>query len=107
VPIDQLSKLKDKKDKLKSRLFMRKCEDLVFQKLDSNPDDKKPKGIFSLKKCKFCLQLFTVKQYKWMSCPNQIPNIDAHGKAKTQHQEDPDFKLNLFVQFMRKLGLTW
>jgi hypothetical protein len=66
VNIDQLVNLKDKKDKLKSRLFMRKCEDLVFVKTSNSEQEefennKRPKGIFSLKKCKHCLKLFTLE----------------------------------------------
>ena len=42
-----------------------------------------------------------------MNCDNAVPNINFHGQIISKHEEDLDFKLNLFVQFMRKLGLTW
>lgn len=87
---------------------MRKCEDLVFQKTEVSEEiTRKPKGIFSLKKCKNCNKLYTIEQYKWMNCDNAVPNISVHGQIISKHEEDLDFKLNLFVQFMRKLGLTW
>lgn len=36
ISINQLTNLRDKKDKLKSRIFMRKCENLVFYQPKDN-----------------------------------------------------------------------
>ena len=67
----------------------------------------KPRGDFSLKKCELCNKLFTEDQQNWMQCPQAPLNIDARGRINSKHSEDQNFKLNLFIQFMRKLGISW
>jgi hypothetical protein len=42
-----------------------------------------------------------------MQCPDAPLYIDANGKEIGRHVDDPKFKLNLFIQFMRKLGISW
>ena len=56
VTVEQLEELIDKKDKLKSKLYMKKLE-LIFQD-----------GANLLHRCAFCNQLFTSSQRKWQIC---------------------------------------
>jgi rubrerythrin len=60
-----LESLTDKKDKLKSKLFMKKVETL-FETKDNY-----------LHRCVNCNSLFTKKQRAWQVCPNQKAFIDA------------------------------
>ena len=53
IPIEALETLIDKKDKLKSKLYMKKLE-VLFQ--DSHK---------LLHRCAYCSQLFTIGQRKW------------------------------------------
>ena len=58
VSIETLEGLQDKKDKLKSKLYMKKLE-VLFQ--DSHK---------LLHRCAHCNQLFTSGQRKWQKCAN-------------------------------------
>jgi hypothetical protein len=56
VDLEHLEKMKDKRDKLKSKLYMKKLE-LVFEK---------PENV--LTRCVYCNHLFTKSQQEWMQC---------------------------------------
>ena len=57
VPTEALESLNDRKDKLKSKLYMKKLE-VLFQ--DSHK---------LLHRCAYCNSLFTNGQRKWQVCP--------------------------------------
>lgn len=67
VSLDRLDLLKERKDKLVSRLFMKKLE-LLLEK-DKN----------YLHKCAYCNKLFTKKQRKVLSCRKGKTFVDANG----------------------------
>jgi len=84
-----LDKLEDKKDKLRSKLYMKKLE-LVFS--DS-------KSI--LQRCVSCSLLFTKKQRSYQECEKARVFVDAHGRALKQHIADASWDLNKFIAFLR------
>jgi hypothetical protein len=67
IKLDRLDILKERKDKLVSRLFMKKLE-LLLEK-DKN----------YLHKCAYCMRLFTKSQRSFLSCPKGKVYIDDHG----------------------------
>ena len=67
IQIQKLDTLKERKDKLVSRLFMKKLEILLEK--DEN----------YLYKCAYCMKLFTKSHRKYLSCLNGKPTIDYHG----------------------------
>jgi hypothetical protein len=68
LSVDRLELLKERKDKLVSRLFMKKLE-LLLEK-DKN----------YLNKCAICDALFTKNQRKYLTCTkNDQKYIDKHG----------------------------
>jgi hypothetical protein len=67
VKLEDLFVLKDKKDKLSSKLYMKKLE-LLFED-ESN----------MLNRCVYCNSLFTNKQREWMVCEKAKIFIDFHG----------------------------
>ena len=67
VSLDRLDVLKERKDKIVSRLFMKKLE-LLLEK-DKN----------HLYKCAYCNKLFTKKQRKVLSCRKGTSFIDHNG----------------------------
>ena len=69
IPLDELDQLRDKKDKLTSKLFMKKLE-LLFEE-ESN----------MLNRCVYCDYLFTQSQREWMNCPKAKIFIDFHGSV--------------------------
>ena len=69
VDILILDELEDKKDKLRSKLYMKKLE-LVFSD---------PKSI--LQRCVQCSQLYTKRQRMFQKCEKARVFVDAHGRA--------------------------
>lgn len=67
LSLDRLDSLKERKDKLVSRLFMKKLE-LLLEKEKNH-----------LYKCAYCMKLFTESQRSYLSCPNGKVFIDYHG----------------------------
>ena len=82
-----LETLTDRKDKLRSKLYMKKLE--IF--FESN----------YLHRCTNCSALFTKAQRKWQECPGAREYIDAHGNAKHLHTLDAKWDLNKFVLYLR------
>lgn len=70
VSIDELINLKDRKDKLTSKIYMKKLEALM-EEGESN----------TLYRCFYCSQLFTSEQREWMVCPKAKIFIDFHGSV--------------------------
>lgn len=68
INLDRLDVLKERKDKLVSRLFMKKLE-LLLEK-DKN----------YLHKCAYCMRLFTKSQRQYLSCPKGKIYIDDYGQ---------------------------
>lgn len=67
ISLEELDDLKDKKDKLTSKLFMKKLE-LQFE--DENN---------MVQRCVYCNSLYTNSQREWMVCPKAKIFIDFHG----------------------------
>ena len=65
MDLDRLDHLKERKDKLVSRLFMKKLE--VLLEKDKN----------YLHRCGYCLSLFTKGQRKLLACPKGRVFVDA------------------------------
>lgn len=66
---EDIEKLRDKKDKISSRLYAKKIEALLAD--DSN----------MLHRCTFCSRLFTSGQREWEPCLRAPPLVDFHGNA--------------------------
>lgn len=69
VTLDELDHLKDKKDKLTSKLYMKKLE-LLFED-EAN----------ILQRCVYCNSLYTIAQREWMVCSKAKIFIDFHGSV--------------------------
>ena len=85
IDVENLESLTDKKDKLKSKLFMKKLE-LLFE----IPENM-------LHRCINCNSLFTMAQREWQQCPKGEHFTDAQGKLAIHHVADKEFELNKFV----------
>jgi hypothetical protein len=89
ISVEVSDSLKDKKDKLTSKLFMKKLE-LLFED-ESN----------MLNHCIYCDTLFTNSQRSWMICPKAKIFIDQNGSVISQHVSDKQWDINKFVMFLR------
>ena len=67
VDLEALDMLKDKKDKLKSKIYMKKLE-LLFEQPEN-----------MLHRCVNCNSLFTMGQREWLSCEKAQLFTEAHG----------------------------
>ena len=96
VEIEVLDSLFDKKDKLKSKIFMKKLE-ILFQNSQN-----------MLNRCAHCSTLFTEGQRKWQICEkaSQI-FVSAHGEMQAPHVIDRGFELNKFILYMREKKIPW
>jgi len=95
VDLETLDSMKDKRDKLQSKLFMKKLE-LVFDK---------PENL--LTRCVHCSQLFTKAQLEWQKCPKGSIFVTASGEVTTHHVGDKAWELNKFVMSLRAQKVAW
>ena len=89
VSIDRLDVIKERKDKIVSRLFMKKLE-LMLEKEQNY-----------LHKCAYCNKLFTKKQRKVLTCRSGQQAIDANGQMRAKHVIDRNWDLKKLVTFVR------
>lgn len=91
IPLDELDTLRDKRDKLTSKIYMKKLE-LLFED-ESN----------MLYRCVYCGTLYTNSQREWSHCPKAKIFIDFHGTVIAQHVSDRrSWDINKFVMFLRQ-----
>lgn len=96
MDLDRLDQLKERKDKLLSRLFMKKLEVLL------------EKDKHYLHRCGYCLSLFTRDQRKILACPKGKIVIDAQGRLRAHHAIDKDWDLKKFITFVRETyRISW
>lgn len=95
VEIEMLENLVDKKDKLKSKIFMKKLE-ILFQDQQN-----------MLQRCAYCGALFTANQRRWQLCDKGQIFVDAHGELSAPHIADKSFELNKFVLSLRAKKIPW
>lgn len=92
----QLDEIKDKKDKLISKLYMNKLHILL-------EDDSK-----TLHKWNYCHNLFTQNQMDKFGCPKAKIFVDFHGKVIADHMFDRSFDIKKFISFCKNtMKLTW
>lgn len=70
ITLDELINLKDRKDKLSSKIYMKKLEALMEEGETCN-----------LFRCVYCNSLFTNDQREWMICSKAKIFIDFHGSV--------------------------
>ena len=96
VSLDRLNLLKERKDKLVSRLFMKKLELLLEKERNY------------LYKCAYCNKLFTMSQRKVMHCSKGKSYIDSNGQIRAKHVVDKSWDLKRFVTFVRETyRISW
>ena len=94
--IEELDEIKDRKDKLLSKLYMKKLELLLE---DEN---------HTLFRCVYCNKLFTRSQKAWMVCSKANIFIDFHGTVIAEHVADRSWDINKFIHYLRQQGaLSW
>ena len=96
VSLDRLDSLKERRDKIISKLFMKKLELML----------EKEKNV--LHKCAYCNKLFTKKQRKVLTCRNGQQSIDANGQMRAKHVIDRNWDFKKFVTYVRETyRISW
>lgn len=96
TPVDELDTVRDRKDKLVSRLYMKKLELLLEDEINI------------LHRCVYCHNLFTERQREFVVCPKAQIFIDFHGSVIAQHIADHMWDVNKFVTWLRNSkNLSW
>eukprot|EP00743_Colponemidia_sp_Colp-15_P010169 GILK01011172.1.p1 GENE.GILK01011172.1~~GILK01011172.1.p1 ORF type:complete len:738 (-),score=129.94 GILK01011172.1:1-2214(-) len=98
VSAETLDEIKDRKDKLSSRIYTKKVEQLL-EELSSSQR--------ALSKCVQCAQLFTAAQRSALVCPDAKIFIDFHGRVVSQHVADRNWHVNQFIQELVAAGVGW
>jgi hypothetical protein len=96
IPLDRLSALQERKDKLVSRLYMKKLEILL------------EKERTYLHKCAFCNHLFILEHRAVLHCSKAKSVIDHNGELRSLHVIDRTWELKKFVTFIRETyRISW
>mmetsp|Transcript_66000 Transcript_66000/g.143830 ORF Transcript_66000/g.143830 Transcript_66000/m.143830 type:complete len:707 (-) Transcript_66000:127-2247(-) len=92
----ELDEVRDRKDRLVSRLFAHKLESLL-----GDPEN-------ALHLCVYCSRLFTDRQREFMVCPKAKIFIDFHGNVIAQHVANKDWDVSSYVRHCHEeLQLQW
>lgn len=86
---NQLSEVKDRKDKFKSKLFCKKIEQLF--------DNAKGADSSTLFKCSRCQQIMTQEQTTRLACSNHSLTISVNGELSYCHQVDVSWDINSWI----------
>eukprot|EP00397_Hematodinium_sp_SG-2012_P043289 GEMP01048096.1.p1 GENE.GEMP01048096.1~~GEMP01048096.1.p1 ORF type:complete len:496 (-),score=80.81 GEMP01048096.1:82-1569(-) len=83
----EIEQLRDKKDKLQSRLYECKTQQLIRE--------------YSISRCTFCQKVFSQRQVNsYAPCKKATIFIDFHGNVLAHHVADKDWDANFCAQFM-------
>ena len=95
IGLVELNDLYDKKDKLKSKIFMKKLEQLFDEEHNM------------LHRCVHCGHLYTSNQREWQHCSRSTLFINVNGQVISKHVSDKNWDINKFVMFLRSKQLGW
>jgi hypothetical protein len=87
---EDIEMLRDRKDKITSRLYVKKLEALLA-------DDTS-----TLHRCAFCARLFTAAQREWEPCPRAPPLLDFHGNPIAEHVPNRAWDVHRWVSSLRR-----
>ena len=87
---EEIERLRDKKDKISSRLYAKKLEALLAEETNT------------LHRCAFCARLFTSAQREWEPCPRAPPLLDFHGNPIAEHVPNRAWDVQRWVTSLRR-----
>ena len=87
---EEIEKLRDKKDKISSRLYSRLLETMLADEANT------------VNRCAFCSRLFTSAQREWEACPRAPPLLDFHGNAIAEHVPNRAWDVNRWIGSLRR-----
>ncbi|CAH1801322.1 unnamed protein product [Owenia fusiformis] len=96
--------VKDRKDKFKSKLFMKKIEKLFDE--NATVSDSTDKAT-SLYKCSLCKKLLTKSMQSKVQCSQSRMTIDRLGQLKYSHIPDASWDVNDFLIDLKNQLKSW
>jgi hypothetical protein len=95
ISVEELESMVDKKDKLFSKLYMRKLDQLL-----ASSESK-----YMLQRCAYCNKLYSLHSQDKLNCSKAKIFIDFHGSVIAKHMPDRGFDFKKFVGYVtsRKL----
>lgn len=90
IRLEDLDRMIDKKDKLLSKLYMRKL-DFLLQSTESK---------YLLQRCAYCNKLFSMQSQDKLTCSKAKIFIDFHGGVIAKHMPDRAFDFKKFVWYI-------
>ncbi|XP_076242710.1 uncharacterized protein LOC143184398 [Calliopsis andreniformis] len=102
---EDVESLKDKKDKIQSKLF---CK-LIMSLADVMPDNKKGhySSLATLFKCSKCGKSITQSVSNYVPCIPNAMKIDSHGNVHSKHVRDLTWTLNDYIVTLRTELRSW
>eukprot|EP01059_Diplonema_ambulator_P025536 TRINITY_DN42600_c0_g1_i1.p1 TRINITY_DN42600_c0_g1~~TRINITY_DN42600_c0_g1_i1.p1 ORF type:complete len:640 (+),score=101.66 TRINITY_DN42600_c0_g1_i1:74-1993(+) len=99
--LEDLDKVRDRKDKLVGALFLHKLQSILITKNDLG------ESVNVLFRCSLCGKLFTEQQKSWFACPQSPPFVTFHGESISQHIIDPKWDVAMYLAAQRQKRLSW
>lgn len=97
LQIEVIDSLKERKDKLVSKLYMKKLELLL---------EDVPKNL--LYRCVNCSQILASKYFQLLDCPRAKPRIDVNGQLRATHLLEKTWETKKFINFVRETyRISW
>jgi hypothetical protein len=97
LSIETIDELKERKDKLVSKLFMKKLE-ILLEDLPKN----------ALYRCVRCNQILPGKFFQNLECAKAEPRIDALGRLRVTHLLEHTWETKKFINFVRETyRISW
>lgn len=90
ITIEELDTMIDKKDKLMSKLYMRKLDQLL-----SSTESK-----YMLQRCAYCNKLYSLHSQDKLNCSKAKIFIDFHGSVIAKHMPDRAFDFKKFIGYI-------
>ena len=98
--LDELDRIRDRKDKMIGSLFLYKLQELLVEGSGSAKTNV-------LYRCSLCGMLFTEAQRKWSICEKSSPKVTFHGESLSEHIVDVNWDISLYVVNLRTQRLSW
>eukprot|EP01083_Nonionella_stella_P033953 92900_1 len=91
----EIDAIEDPKDKIVSKLYMRKLEDLLANKENS------------LFRCSQCGKLFAAKHSDRLPCSSAVSFVQFNGSVVTRHTPDASWDINKYLLVLRSRKYSW
>lgn len=93
---DELELVRDRRDRLLSRLYSHKLKELVYSSANT------------LQQCLRCRSLFAAEQHEGTVCPKAAVTFDFHGTVIAQHVPNEEWDVDQHLQYCHEqLQMSW